>query len=387
MAGATHATGITIKPSKKSEASSALSKCGNWSVFPSPNLGNIDELNGVAALSISNVWSVGGFNSNSVEQTRIEHWDGTSWSIVSRPNVGSADNFLNGVAQVPRTNQLWAVGRYYDNSGLLQTLVEHWDGKNRSIVSSPNVPSVNNLFFGIAAVSVSDAWAVGYTFTSSSSQTLIEHWDGTSWNIVTAPNNGAQYAYLYGITAVSANNVWTVGSYYDKNNIQQTLTEHWNGKKWSITTSPNAAGATGSMLRGVARIPGSNKIWAIGTYTTSHATALTLIEYWNGTSWNSVSSPNPGSANNFVFNTLSGVAAASANNAWAVGSYYNSGGYQTLVEHWDGTSWSVFSSPTPGSGQNTLTSATRIPGTNKVWAVGFYSNVSGYPQSLTEFNC
>jgi hypothetical protein len=55
----------------------------------------------------------------------------------------------------------------------------------------------------------------------------------------------------------------------------------------------------------------------------------TIIEQWNGTSWSIVSSPNPGSGNNI----LGAVAATSANDVWAVGGFDNGKGTKTLVEH------------------------------------------------------
>jgi len=52
----------------------------------------------------------------------------------------------------------------------------------------------------------------------------------------------------------------------------------------------------------------------------------TLIEQWNGTSWSVVSSPSPG--------LLKGIAIVSANNIWAVGSVVdpNTGVTQTVIE-------------------------------------------------------
>src|SRR5205823_2963885 len=54
------------------------------------------------------------------------HWDGVSWSVVSSQNVGSDQNQLNGVAAVTGTN-LWAVGDDYTGASVFafQTLVEH----------------------------------------------------------------------------------------------------------------------------------------------------------------------------------------------------------------------------------------------------------------------
>lgn len=80
---------------------------------------------------------------------------------------------------------------------------------------------------------------------------------------------------------------------------------------------------------------------------------------------------------------LNGVTAISANNIWAVG--YNNNMQQTLIEHWNGTKWNIVSSPNPGSG-GALLNAGRVPGTSHVWAVGYYLNGNTY-QTLSEFFC
>jgi len=87
-----------------------------------------------------------------------------------------------------------------------------------------------------------------------------------------------------------------------------------------------------------------------------------------------VSSPNPGS----LSNSLNAVAAISANDVWAVGDSSSFTDAQTLIEHWNGSSWSVVSSPI--SHISTLLSATPIS-TNNVWAVGYYT--SSDKQTLT----
>src|SRR5437763_2573250 len=71
--------------------------CGAWSVVPSPNSGMMDNyLNGVVSISLSNVWAVGYSQPNlgGPSQTLIEHWNGTSWSIVSSPSPGLDNNHL-----------------------------------------------------------------------------------------------------------------------------------------------------------------------------------------------------------------------------------------------------------------------------------------------------
>src|SRR5438045_2907863 len=64
-----------------------------------------------------------------------------------------------------------------------------------------------------------------------------------------------------------------------------------------------------------------------------------------GLGWKLTASPSPGSTN-----FLSGVAASSATDAWAVGYDYDAADHQlTITEHWDGNAWSRISSPNPGT--------------------------------------
>jgi len=138
------------------------SGCGGWSVVSTPKTGsNFNYLNGVAALSANDVWAVGAyFNGSGFRKTLIEQWDGTKWSKVLSPNVGSDNNVLFGVAPIS-ANDVWAVGGHRTRLGTYQTLIEHWDGTSWSIVSSPNVGSGSNDLFAVGAISTSDVWAVG----------------------------------------------------------------------------------------------------------------------------------------------------------------------------------------------------------------------------------
>jgi hypothetical protein len=84
-------------------------------------------------------------------------------------------------------------------------LVSAAQSNDWSIVSSPNTSTTDhNALRGVACVSASECWAVGYYLTASDAQTLIERWDGTSWNIVNSPNTSAtQSNFLLGVTCMS----------------------------------------------------------------------------------------------------------------------------------------------------------------------------------------
>ena len=69
------------------------------------------SLAGIAAVGSANVWAVGLRMTTAGERTLIVHWDGSRWSDLGGPDVGSGDNDLNGVSRVPGSaTQVWAVG-------------------------------------------------------------------------------------------------------------------------------------------------------------------------------------------------------------------------------------------------------------------------------------
>ena len=107
------------------------------------------------------------------------------------------------------------------------------------------------------------------------------------------------------------------------------------------------------------------------------STFQTLIERWDGTSWAIVTSPNTSTAQN---NVLFGVTCESASECWAVGSYYNGGTGQTLIERWDGTSWAIVISPNTSTTQNNSLNSVTCVASNDCWAVGSYL----VGQTLTE---
>src|SRR5205085_980019 len=134
-----------------------------------------------------------------------------SWHIVSSPNHGTSNNYLYGVGAVSATD-VWAVGYYQDDTSFLnQTLVQHWNGTALSVIASPNQGAGENYLNGVGAVSDSYVWAVDYSDTATTSQTLVQHWNGTAWSIVSSPSPSTTGNYLKGVSVVSATDVWAVG--------------------------------------------------------------------------------------------------------------------------------------------------------------------------------
>jgi hypothetical protein len=53
----------------------------------------------------------------------------------------------------------------------------------------------------VAARGAKDIWAVGVVSGSPGPKTLTEHWNGTKWSIVASPNPGPFGSFLAGVTA------------------------------------------------------------------------------------------------------------------------------------------------------------------------------------------
>lgn len=366
---------------------SATPAPAGWAIVTSPNTSatQANYLNGVTCASASDCWAVGSYltdGSGSVQQTLIEHWNGTSWSIVTSPNTSSTKaNLLTGVTCVS-ASECWAVGSS-NNSGVAQTLIEQWNGTSWAIVASPNNGTLGNALRGVTCASASDCWAVGEYFLADAlgnqiPQTLAEHWNGTSWSIVFSPNNNPPgtpncgllsecFNYFRAVTCASASECWAVGTW--GNGVTGTLLEHWDGSSWSIVTSPDTSNSTtiNDILNGVT-CASASECWVVGSSDNGEGDFQTLIERWDGSSWTIVT-PSVAAA------YLNGVTCVSASECWAVGSH---------IERWDGNAWTVFDSPSPtATGAHPLNGVT-CSSASECWAVGYYGGSSSAARTLIE---
>ncbi len=101
-----------------------------------------------------------------------------------------------------------------------------------------------------------------------------------------------------------------------------------------------------------------------------------LIQHRDGAGWSTLGSPR---------GEPWGVAALSPGDAWIVGNQENTvGDYSTMIEHWNGTAWSLVPMTSNLAGDSELNGITALPN-GMVWAVGSYSP-HGTDQPLIEFN-
>jgi hypothetical protein len=238
----------------------------------------------------------------------------------------------------------------------------------------------DSTFASVSASGPGEAWAVGtFLNTKSLDQPLAEHRNATTWSRVPIPEPAGQQAVLSGVKDLGPSNAWAVGTSFSGGSgavaAGQTLIEHWNGTKWSIVPSPNPAAAPGDsdVLTSISGT-GPNDLWAAGFDNNSLADTISLLfEHWNGTTWTAATSPTPLRSAQFA----NGITAISPDNVWAVG-FDETLNSKNLAAHWNGTAWSIV--PTPdithaGNVQDLLTGVSS-DAAGDVWASGYAHNVN-----------
>jgi hypothetical protein len=301
-----------------------------------------------------------------------------AWTRVSSANAGSQNNDLFGVSCVA-ANRCVAVGRYLYTSNIYRTLAEYWNG-----ISWTRMPSVNPGVYGsqlnaVSCVSVSHCTAVGFDYDQTGyARTLIETRSGGSWVHVPSPNAGNDASILIGVSCLSTTSCVAAGLYYHDDKTERTLTEHWNGSHWTRIASPNV-GIRDNEFIGVSCAT-THSCMAVGYYFNSSNITRTLVEHWNGSSWTLSSSADVGTNHNY----LEAVDCVSSTWCTAVGGYDTSQNVdRTLVEAWHGHGWSHVASPNVGARNNDLYGLA-CTSTTACTAAGLYRNSSNVQQTLIE---
>jgi len=202
--------------------------------------------------------------------------------------------------------------------------------------------------YGVSCVASQLCIAVG-AYPSSNLEalaTLAEVWNGSIWSAMLTPNPpGMTENELLRVSCTSASACMAVG--YDRNasGVKLTLAERWDGTAWSVLSTPNPSGALDSRLWSVS-CTSPSACTAVGFYTdlppTEKASAehwKTLAERWDGSKWSLLSTPDPSGASDSF---LTSVSCTSASACTSVGHSEDSAETEkTLAERWDGAAWTI----------------------------------------------
>jgi hypothetical protein len=359
--------------------STTAAATSHWTVVPSPNVSGQDNiLAAVSANSATDVWAVGQFipdANQDLTQTLILHWDGTSWSAVTSPNVGTLANALFAVSA--KGGLAWAVGYFMDSSFHSKSLILAWDGKQWNVVDHPHAGTSDTLF-GVSAISPTNIWAVGIQRDSSGKfSTLTEHFDGAGWDLISSPNPGSSGNQLLAVTAVSSNSIWAVGQQTGSRGPDTPLIEHWNGSSWSVVAPPSA-GTFSTQLFAVSGVSDAD-VRAAGDKQDNIHNPRTLAEDGINGVFSLQSSDNGSTGENHLY----GIAAVSNDLAYAVGDALDptTQTFNNLVERCTDSGCVKETVPNPSQGGNNQLGGVVVVSASDVWAVGAFDGPNA-PQTL-----
>jgi hypothetical protein len=324
---------------------------GHRSPGPAPSLSG--GFSSVTAVSADDVWAVGCSGGSKCVKPLIVHFNGVTWTPVPAPNLGAPYGLTHVVAA--SASRAWAVGQF-DNGA---TFLLQWNGSTWTRVHLPN-PDVQ--LTGLVATADGAAWAFGDPTNRQLSGPLavVLRWNGRTWTQVSYADSG--FYYIESMAAVSASDAWMSG-YSAVNGAVGTLILHWNGASWTRVPCPDQGGS--SEITGMAA-SSADSAWVSSVGVPGNGVSVLPFLHWNGHTWKAV--PNPAPANT----SFTGMAAAPAGDAWAVGFTFNGTKHvtrtRTLLLQWNGTDWTRIPTPSAGSFA-ALESVTAVSGSN-AWAVG-----------------
>ena len=331
----------------------------SWRITSTPNPSetlNIYQY-GVSCTASNACTSVGQWspNGNVTYKPLAERWNGTAWALQAIPvPTGTEQTTFQGVSCASSTMCI-AVGYYVSSSGVYFSLTEIWNGTEWKIQSTAEpTGTLNSLLHGVSCTSSTACTAVGWYEDSSGVELpWAERWNGTAWSVQSTPTpTGATASYPFRVSCSSATACTMVGYYTNSSGAYEPFAEGWNGTEWKSQSVPTPTGGTRTLPLGVS-CTSSSACTMVGSYKNSSGNEVTLAEYWNGTEWSVQSTPNPTGA---TVSELLGVSCTSTTACTAAGVSLNSSSKRiTLAEHWNGTEWQIQSTPNDVEGEGSLT--------------------------------
>lgn len=282
-------------------------------------------------------------------------------------SIAAGDIVLSGVS-CARAARCLAVGEETTNSNLGTDFAQAWNGRTWRVLTAPSPGSPAGLS-GVACTGPAACIAVGgYAGRAGPGHTLAVAWNGQTWRVLTTPSPGNSE--LTGIACNGPTHCIAVGDRFTTG-ARRTLAEAWNGIRWRVLPAADTHSIDATL--GSISCARSDRCMATGGSFSPAGIPVTLAESWNGISWRVLRTPSPGTR----LSDLASVSCASPASCIAVGYYLNIGQPfgQALAEQWNGTRWRVLPPLNTGRGGSLL--AISCTGAARCIAIGAQVRAGG----------
>ena len=364
----------------------AAAGAANWSIQTTPNSAGAEHsaLYDLACEPSGTSWCIAvgkQTTSGGVSTPYAAGWNGATWSGQSPTLPAETTGGEFQAASCLSKSACIAAGSYTTASGTFP-LVGVWFeffGWGSAKYPTPE-GSTNTQLKGVSCVSlVENCMSVGYS-VAGGAQTAVairKFPPNATLTLVPTPAE-ATGTELNGVDCTSASFCEAVGRYTVSGGAYWAMAAVWNGSEWSLQTVPKPAGAKRSILLDVS-CSDSTHCTAVGGYMNSSGVQVTFVQRWNGTSWSLQTSPNPvGSTNT----PLQSVSCANSSFCVGAGDWNNGKMWQPMAQAWNGTTWSLDTTPTPAGATFSLLEGVVCRPT--CLAVGWYTDSGGKNKTLGE---
>jgi len=315
-------------------------------------------------------------------------WDGVSWTYQPTPIIIGASAYRLFGVDCPSATRCLAVGNSETpfSSPRPAPLAEIWNGSGWTKQTTPAPSGASSAeLTDIGCNNTAECIAVGSAMVGGVKTAVAEKWKSPTWTLQSVPVPAeAKSSQLDGIACRWSNYCVAVGRYTTGTGATKSLAMFWNGSNWSLQTLGDPVGATQGTLLDVACTGQPTVCMAVGGWKNGNDgnKQFPLAYRFNGSTWTLQNTASPSTSIASVFQDVS---CKSITSCAAVGSWVSSSGgsNQTLAENWDGSTWSIESTPNaPGASFSAFFGIECR--TRGCMGVGYSTNSSGVNRTLSE---
>ncbi|MGO9078483.1 MAG: hypothetical protein ACLQDY_05520 [Streptosporangiaceae bacterium] len=373
----------------------AVLACAGLSVVPasaSTGTWTVQATPAIGGQSGVSCWSSSGCLS--VGSTASMKWNGSTWTTVA--------GIPDGLDSVSCASATYCIAVGATSAGKAEAWL--YNGSRWSSQVAYNTPSPDNSLAFVRCASSTSCEAVGSHSSSTFTYPLAEAWNGSKWT--DQSTSGAPQGSLTGVACESAAKCQAVGADLvgfttpDESVTESALAMGLSGSKWVTQPTPilenqydiNYWHDTGISCWSSGCIAVGNEYNGAGDPSSNGD--YQYAEKWDGSKWSMLSTPGQGGGSAYGNADWYAVHCQSATSCTAVGTYSYPPvlPYYTLVDSWNGAQWTQVPSPSPGvntdqeTGRDGLSALACTSGGAACTAVGYQMLSGGASAALAERN-
>src|SRR6266567_738175 len=193
----------------------------------------------------------------------------------------------------------------------------------------------------------------------------------TGWHVASGAVPAGDYEdRLVAVAGSASDDVWAVGDRWPNPRQVLPLLDHWDGRRWSYSAGASLGGRQALLTSVTATASGD--VWAVGHFAAvGRLPSAPLIEHWNGSSWSLQPTHSLTRLKTALPQALTSAVALAPDDVWVLGHSLQPSGAIDVYVHWNGTSWKLL--PGPDIGPRLGSAAMQAIGADhhgRLWAVG-----------------